>query len=89
VTTFPNARSATNIPLFQFYTAIYPLDAESFFKSYLAIFVVLFFYAIGWIWKRSAWKTLAQIDVDSGRAACHLRQVAQVEENRQQVLLIC
>jgi amino acid transporter len=61
-----STRSVTN-NVFQFYTAIYPLDAESFFKSYLAIFVVLFFYLIGWVWKRSAWKTLAQIDVDSGR----------------------
>jgi len=50
-----------------FYTAVQPLDAESFFKSYLAFFVVLAFYFIGWVWKRSAWKTLAQIDVDSGR----------------------
>ncbi|KAL1587299.1 hypothetical protein WHR41_04411 [Cladosporium halotolerans] len=51
----------------QFYTAVAPLSAEDFFKSYLAFFVVLLFYVIGWVWKRSAWKKLADIDVDSGR----------------------
>jgi amino acid transporter len=60
----------------QFYTAIYaavnggddgPQGAEGFFKSYLALFVVLLFYVIGWVWKRSTWKKLADIDVDSGR----------------------
>lgn len=60
----------------QFYTAIYaavnggadgPQGAEGFFKSYLAFFVVIAFYIVGWAWKRSTWKTLAEIDVDSGR----------------------
>jgi len=51
----------------QFYTAVAPLSAEGFFKSYLAFFVVLLFYVIGWVWKRSTWKKLADIDVDSGR----------------------
>jgi amino acid transporter len=60
----------------QFYTAIYaavnggddgPQGAEGFFKSYLAFFVVIAFYLIGWAWKRSTWKKLADIDVDSGR----------------------
>jgi len=51
----------------QFYTAVAPLSAEGFFKSYLAFFVVLLFYVVGWVWKRSAWKKLADIDVDSGR----------------------
>merc|ERR1712227_117325 len=51
----------------QFYTAVAPLSAEGFFKSYLAFFAVLLFYVIGWVWKRSTWKKLADIDVDSGR----------------------
>lgn len=55
----------------QLYTAIAGAvedkSAEPFFQSYLAFFVVIAFYIIGWAWKRSAWKTLAQIDVDSGR----------------------
>jgi len=67
VMNFSHIRSVTNMSFLQFYTAVYPLKAEEFFKSYLAFFVVLIFYIIGWAWKRSAWKTLAQIDVDSGR----------------------
>jgi len=51
----------------QLYVAIEPLDAENFFKDYLAFFVVIFFYIIGWIWKRAAWRSIANIDVDSGR----------------------
>lgn len=44
-----------------------PLDAEAFFASYLAFFVVVAFYIVGWVWKRQAWHRLADIDVDSGR----------------------
>lgn len=55
----------------QFYVAVNGAiadnSAEPFFKSYLAFFVVCLFYACGWLWKRSVWKTLAEIDVDSGR----------------------
>ena len=55
----------------QFYTAVYAAvngdGAEGFFKSYLAFFVVLAFYFAGWFWKRSTWKKLSEIDVDSGR----------------------
>ncbi|GAB7353415.1 hypothetical protein MBLNU459_g3887t1 [Dothideomycetes sp. NU459] len=51
----------------QFYVAVKPLDAEAFFKSYLALPVVIFFYACGWIWKREGWHALKDIDVDSGR----------------------
>ncbi|THZ62138.1 hypothetical protein D6C85_09336 [Aureobasidium pullulans] len=51
----------------QFYVAIRPLDAEAFFASYLAIFVVIVFYIVGWVWKREGWHKLADIDVDSGR----------------------
>lgn len=63
---FVKKKSRTNTPS-QFYTAVAPLSAEGFFKSYLAFFVVLLFYVVGWVWKRSAWKKLADIDVDSGR----------------------
>ncbi|KAF2227529.1 amino-acid permease inda1 [Elsinoe ampelina] len=51
----------------QFYVAVKPLDAEVFFQSYLALFVVLLFYLIGWLWKRQAWKSIHELDVDSGR----------------------
>lgn len=51
----------------KFYTAVKPLDAEAFFNSYLALFVVILFYAIGYAWKRQGWLKLSEIDVDSGR----------------------
>lgn len=40
---------------------------EGFFKSYLAFPVVLFFWAVGWLWKRTGWLTIDKIDIDTGR----------------------
>ena len=56
----------------QFYVAIWPAgggvnDAAGFFKAYLAAPVVLFFWAVGYLWKRTGWLRTAQMDVDSGR----------------------
>lgn len=60
----------------QFYTALYPLGndgkigtAEDFFKSYLALPVVIVFWVCGFAWKRTGWLRTSQIDVDSGRRA--------------------
>jgi amino acid transporter len=51
----------------QFYTAVAPLDAERFFKAYLALPIVLLFWAIGYIWKRQGWWRVDQIDIDTDR----------------------
>jgi amino acid transporter len=56
----------------QFYTAISPIGAdvgtaESFFKSYLALPVVMLFWVIGYFWKRTGWLRTHQMDVDTGR----------------------
>lgn len=56
----------------QFFTAIAPTrggvnDAEGFFQAYLALPVVLFFWACGYLWKRQGVKKLSQIDLDTGR----------------------
>ncbi|ETS80860.1 Amino-acid permease [Pestalotiopsis fici W106-1] len=51
----------------QFYTAVEPMDAEAFFESYLAAPVVLFFWAVGYAWKREGWLKISQMDVDTGR----------------------
>ncbi|KAL7624698.1 Amino-acid permease inda1 [Parahypoxylon ruwenzoriense] len=56
----------------QFYVAICPPgggfnDAEGFFKSYLALPVVILFWVIGYGWKRTGWLRTHQIDVDTGR----------------------
>jgi amino acid transporter len=59
--------SAYMLTITQFYVAIRPMDAEAFFSAYLAIFVVIAFYIVGWLWKRQGWHRLADIDVDTGR----------------------
>ncbi|KAF4591535.1 Amino-acid permease inda1 [Ophiocordyceps camponoti-floridani] len=58
----------------QFYTAIAaPIGksglntAEGFFKSYLAVPVVIVFWIGGYLWKRTGWLRTHQIDVDTGR----------------------
>ncbi|KFA67116.1 hypothetical protein S40285_03017 [Stachybotrys chlorohalonatus IBT 40285] len=58
----------------QFYTAIVAPpgesgmgNAESFFMSYLALPVVLLFWVCGYLWKRTGWLKISQIDVDSNR----------------------
>ncbi|KAF5521009.1 Amino-acid permease inda1 [Colletotrichum aenigma] len=59
--------------LAQFYVAIAPpgspdlATAEDFFKAYLALPVVLFFWACGYLWKRQGFLKLSQIDLDTGR----------------------
>ncbi|KAF4967889.1 hypothetical protein FSARC_4629 [Fusarium sarcochroum] len=58
----------------QFYVAIVAPPGESgmgtvegFFISYLALPVVLAFWAIGYLWKREGWLSIDNIDVDTGR----------------------
>ncbi|KAJ9657499.1 Amino-acid permease inda1 [Neophaeococcomyces mojaviensis] len=56
----------------QFFVAIAPPggglnDAEGFFKSYLALPVVIVFWIGGYAWKRQGWVKIDQIDLDSGR----------------------
>lgn len=56
----------------QLYVAICPVgggynNAEGFFKSYLALPVVIVFWIGGFFWKRTGWLRTEQIDVDSGR----------------------
>ncbi|KAI5460411.1 amino acid permease-domain-containing protein [Mariannaea sp. PMI_226] len=58
----------------QFYTAIVAPPGESglgtaegFFKAYLGFPIVLVFWAIGYLWKRSGWLKLSDIDIDTGR----------------------
>ncbi|KAI5460744.1 amino acid permease/ SLC12A domain-containing protein [Mariannaea sp. PMI_226] len=41
-------------------------DAKNFFMQCLAIPVVLFFWLCGYIWKRTGWRSLDQIDLDTG-----------------------
>ncbi|KAM3542081.1 Amino-acid permease inda1 [Beauveria bassiana] len=66
----------------QFYTAVAaPIGksgvgtAESFFRSYLAAPVILFFWAIGYLWKREGWLKMSQIDVDTGRRELNWEEI--------------
>lgn len=43
------------------------MNVESFFMDWLAVPVIIFFWIIGFIWKRTGWLRLSQIDVDTGR----------------------
>ncbi|EEU41428.1 uncharacterized protein NECHADRAFT_45958 [Fusarium vanettenii 77-13-4] len=58
----------------QFYTAIVAPPGESgmgtvegFFKQYLSFPIVLAFWAGGWLWKRTKWIKIEEIDIDTGR----------------------
>lgn len=58
----------------QFYSAIVAppgeegmATAKSFFQQYLAAPVILFFWFVGYVWKREGWIRTHQIDVDTGR----------------------
>lgn len=56
----------------QFWVALFPVggeppSAEVFFQAYLALPVVLLFWAAGYAWKRQGWMRLSEIDVDTGR----------------------
>jgi amino acid transporter len=58
--------------LAQLFVAICPVeggfnDVEGFFKSYLALPVVIVFWIGGFLWKRAGWLRTDQIDVDTGR----------------------
>lgn len=40
---------------------------EGFFKQYLSFPIVLLFWAGGWLWKRTRWIKIEEIDIDTGR----------------------
>ena len=60
-----------------------PLNAYDFFNSYLALFVVIFFYIIGYAWKRQGWLKLSEIDVDSGRRELDYEAFEKLKAQRQ------
>lgn len=76
----------------QFYVAIWPPgggvnDAEGFFKAYLALPVVMFFWACGYFWKREGWLKLDQIDLDSGRREIDWEAHRKEQEKRRNASL--
>lgn len=72
----------------QFYIAVWPLSggvntAEGFFKTYLALPVVLFFFAAGYFWKREGFHSLGNIDLDTGRRCWDTRE--DIERRKQEL----
>lgn len=67
----------------QFYVSVQPLDAEKFFNGYLAFFVVLIFYAIGYGWKRTAWIKIEDIDVTSGQRELDWEEMERIRAKQQ------
>ncbi|PFH63397.1 hypothetical protein XA68_12361 [Ophiocordyceps unilateralis] len=72
----------------QFYTAIAPVGkpgfntVEGFFKDWLAFPVVMAFWLLGFIWKRSGWLRIDQIDVDTGRRELDWDEIAGTDNGR-------
>ncbi|KAG7105104.1 Amino-acid permease inda1 like protein [Verticillium longisporum] len=72
----------------QFYTAIAPPgqsalnDAEGFFKSYLALPVVMLFWICGFLWKRTGSLRTAQMDVDTGRRELDWEAIREYREHQ-------
>ncbi|UKZ76638.1 Amino-acid permease inda1 [Trichoderma virens FT-333] len=70
----------------QFFTAIAPPgvdglnDAEGFFQSYLAAPIVIAFWVAGYLWKRTGWLKVSQIDVDTGRRELDWEQIHAYRE---------
>ncbi|KAG6846137.1 hypothetical protein H0H93_015787, partial [Arthromyces matolae] len=66
----------TLVLIAQFYIALWPIGgmssnpgevAQDFFMTYLAAPVMILFYIIGFIWKRTFPKKIDEIDLDTGR----------------------
>lgn len=76
----------------QMYVAIWPVgggpdggelnDAEGFFKTCLAFPVVIVFWIVGYVWKRPAFLTIDEIDLDSGRREIDWELHRAMEEKR-------
>ena len=67
----------------QFYIAVSPLDAppsaEAFFKAYLAAPIVIIFYIVWKIWKRTPFMRPSTIDLVTGRRLLDTQQLIAEE----------
>jgi amino acid transporter len=72
----------------QFYIAVFPINAdpsaEAFFQAYLAAPIVLIFYAVWKIWKRSPFMRPSTIDLVSGRRLLDTQQLIAEERAERQ-----
>jgi amino acid transporter len=67
----------------QFYIAVFPLDAspsaEAFFEAYLAAPIVILFYVIWKIWKRTPFRRPTTIDLVTGRRSLDTQELIDEE----------
>ena len=68
----------------QFYIALFPVDgassAQAFFEAYLAAPIVILFYVVWKVWKRTPFQRPTTIDLDTGR--CSLDTQELIDEER-------
>jgi len=67
----------------QFYTAVWPIGGEpnatSFFQAYLAAPIVIVFYVVFKVWKRTKFVRSHEVDLKSGRRELNLRELKMQE----------
>ncbi|CAF1097540.1 unnamed protein product [Adineta steineri] len=68
----------------QFYLAVFPLNspssAKAFFEAYLAAPIILTFYIVWKIWKRTPFMRPSTIDLDTGRRLIDAQQLTDEEK---------
>jgi amino acid transporter len=67
----------------QFYIAVSPVEgspnAEAFFQAYLAVPIVILFYVVWKIWKRTPFRRPATIDLTTGRRSLDTQELVAEE----------
>ena len=72
----------------QFYVAMFPVtgpsSAKAFFQTFLTVPVILLFYIVRKIWKRTPFMRPSTIDLDSGRRLLNIPTLTEAEEEEEQ-----
>ena len=67
----------------QFYIALFPVEgspsAKAFFEAYLAAPIVIIFYVVWKLWKRTPFRRPTTIDLDTGRCSLDTQQLIDEE----------
>lgn len=58
------------------------LGVAAWFNGYMAFIVVVIFYIIGYLLKRTGWRRVSEIDVDSGRRDMDYEQFEALKAKR-------
>jgi yeast amino acid transporter len=72
----------------QFYVALFPIDgtpdAKAFFQAYLAAPIVLFFFIVWKVYKKTRFVRSSEVDLVSGRRLMNLAELKIQEREEQQ-----